>query len=107
MIWLNIILNLTRKNVLNIVKDYMPHQLNNMLTPAAVEKEFGISKETLKHLREESILTGKLRGPMFLKDGNIILYPIKAVIMWIKSKVFSSGETSETSKTAKISLLNK
>jgi hypothetical protein len=94
-------------NVLNIVKDYLPNQLNKMLTPAAVEKEFGISKETLKHLREESISTGKLRGPLFLKDGNIILYPIKAVIMWIKSKRFSSGETSETSKTAKISLLNK
>jgi len=93
--------------VLNIVKDYLPHQLNRMLTPASVEKEFGISKETLKHLREESISTGELRGPVFLKDGNIILYPIKAVIMWIKSKMFSSGETSKTSKTANISHLNK
>ena len=96
-----------RVSVLNIVKDYLPHQLNRMLTPAAVEKEFGISKETLKHLREESISTGKLRGPLFLKDGNIILYPIKAVIMWVKSKMFSPGETSETSETAKISPFNK
>lgn len=93
--------------MLNIVKDYLPHQLNRMLTPAAVEKEFGISKETLKHLREESISTGELRGPVFLKDGNIILYPIRAVIDWIKSKMFSSGETSKTSKTANISHLNK
>ena len=93
--------------MLNIVKDYLPHQLNRMLTPAAVEKEFGVSKDTLKHLREESISTGELRGPVFLKDGNIILYPIRAVIMWIKSKMFSPGETSETRKTAKISHLSK
>ena len=55
-----------------IIKDYTPQQLKGFIRPAIVETEFGLDKGMLEHLRTCSRDEGKLRGPMFLKDGNCI-----------------------------------
>jgi hypothetical protein len=81
------------------LEDYLPHQLKAMLTPAQVEKEFGLSKATLKYWRECTKDTGILHGPAFFNDGNVNLYQRKTIILYVNSKMFSGSETSETSKT--------
>ena len=82
-------------------EDYTPNQLKQRLRPEEIEREFGLDKGTLAYMRECRRDTGKLRGPMFLKDENIILYQRKAVITWINSTTFSPAETQETRKTLK------
>lgn len=83
------------------LEDYTPNQLKQRLKPAEVDREFGIDKGTLAYMRDCSRDTGKLRGPMFLKDENIVLYQRKAVIIWINNTTFSPAETQETRKTLK------
>ncbi len=83
------------------LEDYTPNQLKQRLRPAEVDREFGIETSTLAYMRECSFDTGKLRGPMFLKDENIVLYQRKAVIIWINKTTFSPTETQETRKTLK------
>ena len=87
-----------------MLKKYLPHQLIQFLTPKAVCKEFGIPTETLSHLRECSKDYGVLRGPRFLKDGNIILYRRDAVIKYIEQNMFpeESQETQEPKKTRQL-----
>ena len=80
-------------------EDYTPNQLKQRLRPEEIERVFGLDKGTLAYMRECSRDTGKLRGPMFLKDENIILYQRKAVITWINHTSFSPSETQETPKT--------
>ena len=58
-------------------------------------------------MRDCSIDEGKLRGPLFFKDENIILYPRRNVIVWLKTTMFSSSETQETPQTQKTKTLNK
>ena len=82
-------------------EDYTPNQLKQRLRPEEVDREFGIDKGTLSYMRDCSRDTGKLRGPMFLKDANIILYQRRAVITWINNTTFSPAETQETLKTQK------
>ena len=82
-------------------EDYTPNQLKQRLRPEQVDREFGIDKGTLSYMRDCSRDTGKLRGPMFLKDENIILYQRRAVITWINNTTFSPAETQETPKTLK------
>ena len=84
------------------LKDYLPNQLRAMLTPAQVEKEFGISKATLKYWREITKDSGFLRGPQFFNDGNVNLYQRKIVILYVNSKMFSGSETSETRETSQV-----
>ena len=81
------------------LEDYLPHQLKQMLTPGQVEKEFGLSKSTLKYWRECSKDTGVLVGPQFFNDGNVNLYQRKIIILYVNSKMFSGSETSETRET--------
>ena len=75
---------------------YTPDQLKKFLTPKQIQREFGIDKDKLAYMRDCSRDTGSLRGPMFLKDGNIVLYQRKNVITWLKKSTFLSTETPET-----------
>jgi len=84
-----------------VLKDYTDQQLKEFLKPQQVQKEFGIDKDTLGYMRECSRDTGNLRGPMFLKDENIILYQRKAVITWINNTSFSPSETQQTQQPLK------
>ena len=82
-------------------KDYTDQQLREFLKPQAVQKEFGVDKDTLAYLRECSRDEGKLRGPMFLKDANIVLYHRKSVIVWLNQSMFQEAKTQETQETIK------
>ena len=82
-----------------IFKDYNPQQLKGFLRPKDVETEFGLDKDMLENFRSCSIDDGKLRGPMFLKDNNVILYQRASVIKWLKSSMFQEAETEETTET--------
>jgi len=81
-----------------ITKDYTASQLKAFLRPAQVQTEFGLDKGNLEYLRGCSIDEGKLRGPMFLKDGLVILYQRASVINWLKQTMFQEAETDETAK---------
>ena len=82
-----------------IIKDYNPQQLKAFLRPKDVETEFGLDKDMLENFRSVSIDEGKLRGPMFLKDGLVILYQRQSVINWLKQTMFQQVETEETAET--------
>ena len=82
-------------------KDYTDQQLREFLKPQAVQKEFGVDTDTLAYLRECSRDEGKLRGPMFLKDANIVLYQRKSVIVWLNQSMFQEAKTQETQETIK------
>jgi len=84
-----------------IIKDYTPQQLKGFIRPAIVETEFGLDKGMLEHLRTCSRDEGKLRGPMFLKDGNCILYQRASNINWQKQTIYQEAETDETAETPK------
>ena len=84
-----------------ILKDYTPDQLRKFLRPTDVEREFGLDKDMLENFRSITKDTGQLRGPLFLKDEGIILYQRNSVILWLKSKMFSTAETAETAETKK------
>ena len=81
-----------------IIKSYTDQQLKGFLRPAEVETEFGLDKGMLENFRSCSIDEGKLRGPMFLKDGLVILYQRASVINWLKQTMFQEAETDETAK---------
>jgi len=82
-----------------IIKDYTLIQLKSFLRPKDVEAEFGLDKDMLENFRSVSIDEGKLRGPMFLKDGLVILYQRQSVINWLKQTMFQQVETEETAET--------
>ena len=82
-----------------IIKDYNPQQLKAFLRPKDVETEFGLDKDMLENFRSVSIDEGRLRGPMFLKDGLVILYQRASVIKWLKQTMFQQVETEETTET--------
>ena len=84
-----------------IIKDYTPQQLKAFLSPVKVQAEFGLDKGMLENFRTCSIDEGKLRGPMFLKDGLCILYQRASVVKWLKQTMFQEAETDETAKTSK------
>ena len=82
-----------------IIKDYSHQQLKAFLRPKDVETEFGLDKDMLENMRSCSKDEGKLRGPMFLKDGLVILYQRQSVINWLKKSMFHEAETEETTET--------
>ncbi len=82
-------------------EDYLPNQLNQLLSPEEVEKEHGIPKASLKYMKEISNDTKVLRGPFFLQDENITWYPRKAVIIYKRKIMFSSQGSSESSDSSK------
>ena len=84
-----------------IIKEYTPQQLKAFLRPKEVQQEFGLDKDMLGEMRSCSKDEGKLRGPMFLKDGLCILYQRASVINWLKQTMFQDAETDETTKTSK------
>jgi len=75
-------------------EDYLPNQLKQLLLPKDVEKEHGIPQCSLKYMKEQSNLTGVLRGPFFLQDGDMTWYPRKAVITYKREIMFSTGKSS-------------
>lgn len=83
------------------LKDYTDQELRKFMKPAEVEREFGLDRDMLENFRSITKDTGTLRGPVFLKDENVILYQRKSVVIWIKAKMFSSAELAETSETSK------
>ena len=84
-----------------IIKDYSPQQLKAFLRPKDVEAEFGLDKDMLENMRSCSKDDGKLRGPMFLKDGVVILYQRQSVLTWLKKTMFQEAETEETAEVTK------
>ena len=89
------------------MENYLPHQLKAQLNPKQVEKEFGLTKATLKYWREITKDTGTLRGPLFFNDGNVNLYQRKIVIEYVNKRMFSGSETSETRETKVTSKIKK
>ena len=81
-----------------IIKSYTDQQLKAFLSPVKVQAEFGLDKGMLENFRSCSIDEGRLRGPMFLKDGLVILYQRASVINWLKQTMFQEAETDETAK---------
>ncbi len=73
----------------------LPHQRMEMLTPAKVEREFGIPLETLSNMRQITLDTGTQRGPMFFKDVNIIFYRREWIVDYIDSKVINFTTESQ------------
>ena len=71
-------------------------QSKAFLRPKEVETEFGLDKGNLEYMRTCSIDEGRLRGPMFLKDGNCIMYQRASIIKWLKQTMFHEAETDET-----------
>ena len=78
------------------IKNYLPHQLKAQLNPKQVEKQFRLTKSTLKYWREITKDTGTLRGPLFFNDGNVNLYQRKIVIEYVNKRMFSGSKTSKT-----------
>ena len=89
------------------IKNYSERELREMLPPKQVQAEFGVPIKTLEYMRECSIDEGNLRGPLFFKDENIILYARKSVITWCKKAMFSPTETQESQETQKKSKAHK
>jgi|TARA_R110000751_G_scaffold117103_4_gene217270 hypothetical protein len=56
---------------------------NEFLKPVEVQHEFGFKVRMLSYFRECSMDEGKLRGPNFLKDGEVVLYKRE----WIESYI--------------------
>lgn len=83
-----------------IFKDYTSDQLRKFLRPSDVAKEFGLDKDMLENFRSITNDTGTLRGPLFVKDEGVILYQRNSIITWLKSKMFSPTETTETAKSS-------
>ena len=83
------------------IEDYSDKQLKEMIPPQKVAREFGLNSDTLAYMRGCSKDEGTLRGPLFFKDDNIILYQRKAVITWINNTTFSPTETQQTQQTLK------
>jgi hypothetical protein len=81
-------------------RKYTNQQLNELLPPKKVAFEFGLTTDTLAYLREVSLDTGKLRGPLFFKDENIILYKRENIINYIQDHTFGT-ETTKTTKRNK------
>jgi hypothetical protein len=81
--------------------NYSESLLKEMIPPKQVSAEFGVPTKTLEYMRDCSIDEGKLRGPLFFKDENIILYPRRNVIVWLKTTMFSPSETQETQQSQK------
>ena len=83
------------------LEDYSPRELKELLPPQKVAREFGLNSDTLSYMRECSRDDGKLRGPMFLKDENIILYQRRHVVIWLQKTMFSPTETEQSTESAK------
>lgn len=71
-----------------------------MIPPQKVAREFGLNTDTLAYMRECSRDEGRLRGPLFIKDDNIILYQRKSVVVWLHKSMFSPVESAESTENA-------
>ena len=59
---------------------------NEFLKPVEVQHEFGLKVRMLSYFRECSMDEGKLRGPNFLKDGEVVLYKREWIVNYIAEK---------------------
>ena len=71
-----------------------------MIPPQKVAREFGLNTDTLAYMRECSRDEGRLRGPLFIKDDNIILYQRQSVVVWLHKSMFSPAESAESTESA-------
>ena len=85
--------------MLKKLEDYSEKQLKEMIPPQKVAREFGLNTDTLSYMRECSRDEGKLRGPLFIKDDNIILYQRKSVVVWLHKSMFSPAESAESTES--------
>ena len=83
------------------IEDYNDKQLKEMIPPQKVAREFGLNSDTLAYMRGCSKDGGTLRGPLFFKDENIILYQRKSVVTWLNKTMFSEAESTESGKSGK------
>ena len=81
------------------IEDYSSKELKELFPPQKVAREFGLNSDTLAYMRECSRDEGRLRGPMFLKDENIILYQRKSVVIWLHKSMFSPTESAKSAET--------
>ena len=64
----------------------MASNKNEFLKPVEVQHEFGLKVRMLSYFRECSMDEGKLRGPNFLKDGEVVLYKREWIENYISEK---------------------
>jgi len=85
---------------------------NEFLKPVEVQHEYGLKVRMLSYFRECSMDEGVLRGPNFLKDGEVVLYKREWIENYIHSKQpFAPVQTEQSeqkqTKTATIHKLQK
>ena len=93
--------------MLKPLSSYSEKQLKELMPPQKVAREFGLNTDTLAYMRECSRDEGKIRGPMFLKDDNIILYQRRSVVVWLNKSLFSSAESAESTESTETVKLKK
>lgn len=86
--------------MLKKLEQYSAKELKEMIPPQKVAREFGLNTDTLAYMRECSRDEGRLRGPLFIKDDNIILYQRKSVVVWLHKSMFSPVESAESTENA-------
>ena len=84
--------------MLKKLDQYSVKELKEMIPPQKVAREFGLNTDTLAYMRECSRDEGRLRGPLFIKDDNIILYQRKSVVVWLQVNVLTSGKCRKYGK---------
>lgn len=85
---------------------------NEFLKPVEVQHDYGLKVRMLSYFRECSMDEGVLRGPNFLKDGEVVLYKREWIENYIHSKQpFAPIQTKQSeqkqTKTATIHKLQK
>lgn len=54
-------------------------------TPAEAAEILRVGNKTLQTWRRDG------RGPAFIKDGNVVLYPEAAIVAWMQQKLTRAG----------------
>ena len=73
------------------------------LKPVEVQHEFGFKVRMLSYFRECSMDEGKLRGPNFLKDGEVVLYKREWIENYIHEKQpFCIVDTNQTKQSKQL-----
>ena len=93
----------------------MASNKNEFLKPVEVQHEFGLKVRMLSYFRECSMDEGVLRGPNFLKDGEVVLYKREWIENYIAEKqpfcISTSKQTEQSqqlnTKSATIHKLQK
>ena len=76
----------------------MASNKNEFLKPVEVQHEFGLKVRMLSYFIECSMDEGNLRGPNFLKDGEVVLYKREWIENYIAEKQQFCISTSKQTK---------